>query len=320
MIIDIPTSEEYEDVAIECLVQAYNNIVQVDNSLTNETPREEIWKYHQIVLRTSIVLIHQGLEGLMKADICSESPLLLIDKKKSEWKTLPGASDESFSEMFTIGGDDLLKMYFACVEPKYVHADFLAHFNDVRSKRNKIVHGLGEADLKPEYVLKLVLNTFTFLLGKDEFWDAVLNKFYRHPGIEHEDPEIEWEENNHYNRMEHLNFFLGIGELKKHFTTDITVRAYFCPNCIQNAEVITKEGIKRPESKWAFLTPNEPASTTISCIVCQEQFEVLREDCKKPGCKGNVIYKEDEDEDCHVRICLTCWNEEDIDTSNEALD
>lgn len=312
MIIDIPTAEEYEDSAIECLVQAYNNIAQVDESLNPQTPREDIWKYNQIVLRTAIVLIHQGIEGLMKSDICCESSLLLIDKKKAEWKTLPGGPDESFSEMLTIGGDDLLKMYYACTPPSEVHQNFLLHFNEVRIKRNKIVHGLGAEELTPEYVLKLILNSFTYLLGKDEFWDAVLNKFYQHPGFEYDDQDIEWEENNIYNRMEHLNMFLGIGELKRHFTIDITARSYFCPNCIQMAEISTSEGIIRPTSKWAFLNPNEPIGTNISCIVCQDEFEVLREDCKKEGCKGNVIYLEDKEEDSHTRICLTCWHEEDI--------
>ncbi|MCA6437534.1 MAG: hypothetical protein IM600_18340 [Bacteroidetes bacterium] len=316
MITDIPTAEEYENSAIECLVQAYNNIAQVDSSLNNETPRDDIWKYNQIVLRTAIVLIHQGLEGLMKSEICYESTLLLIDKKKADWKTLPDSANESFSEMFTIGGDDLLRTYYACVSSEDLHPNFLLLFNEIRSKRNKIVHGLGEEDLTPEYVLKLVLNSFTYLLGKDAFWDAVLDKFYRHPGFNYNDSDVEWVENNQYNRMEYMNMFLGIGELKNHFKIDITARPYFCPACIQMAEVSTDEGLKRPESKWAFLNPNEPTGNKISCIVCQEDFEVLREDCKKDGCKGNVIYKEDEDEESHVRICLTCWDEEDVSTKS----
>lgn len=317
MIIEIPKAEEYENVAIECLVQAYNNIAEVDNTLTKETPRDDIWKYNQIVLRTAIVLIHQGVEGLMKAEICCESPLLLIDKKKNEWKTLPESVDEPFSDLFTIGGDDLLKTFYACAKPSEIHVNFLTHYNDIRAKRNKIIHGLGEADLSPEYVLKLVLNTFTYLLGKDEFWDAVLNKFYSHPGFDYDDPDVEWEENNQYNRIEHLHCFLGVGELKNHFSVDITARQYFCPTCIQRAEVITAAGLKRPETKWAFLNPNLPTSTSVSCIVCQENFDILREDCKNDKCKGNVIYKEDEDEDGHVRICLTCWHEEDITTEIE---
>ncbi len=72
---------EYQDAAIECLTQAYNNIVNVDNSLNDETPRVEIWDYNQIVLRTALVLIHQGVEGLMKSEICRKSPFLLIVEK-----------------------------------------------------------------------------------------------------------------------------------------------------------------------------------------------------------------------------------------------
>ena len=42
MIKDIPNSDEYKDAAIECLIQVYSSIYNVDNALNNETPREEI--------------------------------------------------------------------------------------------------------------------------------------------------------------------------------------------------------------------------------------------------------------------------------------
>lgn len=309
MIKDIPNSEEYQNVAIECLIQAYDNICNVDNALSPETPREEIWNYNQIVLRTALVLIHQGTEGLLKSKICKKSPLLLIDKKRSEWKTLPNSSDESFSDFNTIAGDDLLKTFYACIGLKSVHEDFLAHYEEIRIKRNKIVHGLGTEKLTPEYVLKLILNSFTYLLGKDSFWDAVLNKFYNHPGFLHEDSHIEWQDSNQYMRMEYLDLFLGRKELKKHFSINISSRQYLCPFCTEKAEEITDEGIVRPDSKWAFLNPNEPTSSDMSCIICQTDFGVKREDCVKEDCKGNVKYLiDDDDED--IWICLTCWNEE----------
>jgi len=153
----------------------------------------------------------------MKADICNESPLLLIDKKKGDWKTLPESSDEPFSEMFTIGGDELLKTYYACLAPEEIHPSFLQHFDEIRTKRNKIIHGLGEAELTPEYVLKLVLNSFTYLLGKDEFWDAVLDKFYRHPGFEYDDPDVEWVNRD----VNYENEILPS-------TSDIFVQHWFC--------------------------------------------------------------------------------------------
>ena len=310
MIQDIPQSDEYQYVAIECLIQAYNNIFYVDNSLNNETPREEIWDYNQIVLRTALVLIHQGIEGLMKSEICRKSPLLLIEKKRSEWKTLPNSTDESFSDFITIGGDDLLRTFYACVGAKKTHEVFLKHYEEIRIKRNKIVHGLGTEKLTPEYVLKLILRSFTYLLGKNSFWNSVSDKFYKHPGFEHDDSAIEWEDSFQYNRMEYLELFLGKKELKKHFSIDITARGYLCPFCTEKAEEITTDGIKRPDSKWAFLSPNKPNSTDMACIVCRTDFGVIRENCVMDGCKGNVKYLLEDDEEEETWVCLTCWNEE----------
>jgi hypothetical protein len=112
--------------------------------------------------------------------------------------------------------------------------------------------------------------------------------------------------------MEYLNAFLGKGELKKHFSVNITAREYLCPFCIEKAEEITKEGILRPDSKWAFLNPNEANSTDMSCIICQTDFGVIREDCIKEECKGNVKYLLEDDDlgNEEIWVCLTCWNEE----------
>lgn len=74
---------------------------------------------------TAVVLIHQGLEGLMKSEICKKTPLLLIDRKRSDWKTLPDSTDGSFSEMNTIGGDDLLRTFYACVNTKKIGSSSL---------------------------------------------------------------------------------------------------------------------------------------------------------------------------------------------------
>lgn len=319
MITQVPNPDEYKDVAIDCLVQAYNNIYQVDSQITPTITREELWAYNQIVLRTAIVLIHQGAEGLMKSKICEVSPLLIIDKRRSEWKTLPNSSDESFADMYTIGGDDLIRTFYACIDVQTIGLDYLNHFEEIRVKRNKIIHGLGSENLTPEYVLKLILWTFTHLLGKDSFWKAVLYRFYTHPGLDKDDPELEWEEMLHYNRMEHLDMCLGKGELKKHFSIDITARPYLCPECTSRAEQITTSGILRPESKWAFLHPNEPTSEEVTCIVCQSTHDVIRENCVKEGCKGNVKYlleegeaaEEDDEGEPDIWVCLTCWHEEE---------
>ncbi|SMG15588.1 hypothetical protein [Sphingobacterium psychroaquaticum] len=315
MITGIPNANEYKQIAMECLIQAYNSIVSVDNALTNSTPREKIWEYNQIVLRSGLVLIHQGIEGLLKSEICKTSPLLLIEKKRGDWKTLPESADENFSELYTIGGEDLLRTYYACIGAKKVHEKFLQLYEEIRVRRNKIVHGIGNEKLTPEYILTLILDTFTYLLGKDSFWEAASSKFYQHPGFQYEDEDVEWEDMIHYNKMEHLSFFLGKKTLKKHFSVDITARPYLCPHCTEKSEIATKKGAKRADSKWAFLHPNDPLGTNLSCIVCQSDFGVLREDCGKDGCKGNVKYLIEDDDDSETYICLTCWHDETREAS-----
>ena len=149
-------------------------------------------------------------------------------------------------------------------------------------------------------------------MGKNSFWLHLLDKLYNHPGFENGELDYDWEVYTDFNRIEHLNLYLGKGKLKHHFSTDITARPYLCPNCTEKGEMITEKGIVKPENKWTFLNPNEPMSTNVSCCVCLESFEVIREDCVKFDCKGNVKYllEEGDEDEPDIWVCLTCWNEE----------
>jgi hypothetical protein len=312
MITEIPTPEEYEEVGKDCLIQAYDNIFQIDRLQTERTNRTVLWNYHQIVLRTAIILIHQGVESLLKSEIAKISPLLLIDDKRKEWQTLPKNSDKQFSELHTVGGEDLIRTYSACKEGS-IDEKLLKHFNQIRIKRNKIIHGLGDGLLDPDEVLEFILWSFTYILGKDSFWDSLLNKLYRHPGFDNGELDYDWQVYSDFDRIEHLNLYLEKRRLKHHFSTDITARPYLCPDCTEKGEMITEKGILKPENKWTFLRPNEPSSTNVSCCVCLNKFEVIREDCILSECKGNVknLLEEGDEDEPDIWVCLTCWNEED---------
>lgn len=329
MIKNIPRPQDYENVGFECLVQSYKNIYQIDNGeLIRDVPREEIWQYNIIVLKTSIVLIHQGIEAILKAKISRKSPLLLLEQKRSDWKTLPTSDDIDFVDMYTISGEDLIRTFFATLNDNEIDDDFRTHFEKVRVVRNKIVHGVGNEEIEPEEVLKLILWTFTYLNGKGSFWEAVQDKFYDHPGHVVGDSDLEFEEIQQYNHLDYLEALLGKGELNNHFEIDLKSRRYYCPDCSgrdgvlveedQDGNVVNVEA--NPTSKWAFLKPNEPNSTNIFCLVCKSNFGVERTDCNgeegKP-CKGNVIYLEEEaeiDEETgevyeeEVKLCLTCMD------------
>ncbi|WP_428663469.1 hypothetical protein [Runella sp.] len=309
MITGIPTSDDYKAIGIECLLQAYTNIYEVDTSKTmKNVPRREMWGYHAIVVRTSIVLVHQGIESLLKAKIAETTPLLLIDQKRGDWKTMPNSSEQNFSDLYTISGEDLIRTYYACIIPGSVSEEFQAHFETVRIARNRIVHGVGGKLLSPDEVLKLILWTFTYLFGQDGFWACFKAKFDNHPGHDANADEIEEVEAFLYDNLDYLEFVLSKRELNRHFIIDITKRRYFCPECVGGN--IIKMGIDGPieASKWAFLSPNEPTSTAVYCLSCDQTSEVKREDCnqiiKGKQCKGNVLYIENEAEE--TSLCLTC--------------
>jgi hypothetical protein len=79
---------------------------------------------------------------------------------------------------------------------------------------------------------------------------------------------------------------LTTSENNKYFNFNKKTRRYFCPSCYSGFQGrLDDEQIPR----LAQLIPNEPTSNTIYCLVCNESYEVLREDLAAGGCLGNVI-------------------------------
>lgn len=278
--------------------------------------------------KTSIVLIHQGIEALLKSKISKKSPLLLLEQRRSDWKTLPGSDDIDFTDMYTISGEDLIRTFFATLNEGEIEDNFRAHFEKVRVIRNKIVHGIGNDEIKPEEVLRLILWTFTYLNGKGSFWRALQDKFYDHPGHLVGDSDLEFEEIQQYSHLDYLQALLGKGELNNHFEIDLKSRRFYCPECTGQDGILVQQDQDgnvvnvdtSPTSKWTFLRPNNPDSTNVFCLVCQRNFEVERNDCngeEEKACKGNVLYLEEEadiDEvtgevyDEEVKLYLTCMD------------
>lgn len=95
MIKNIPLKLDFEIVAKENLTQAFNLLFKVyvdyldyDEAIKEEVTIDNLWAHHNGTIRTSLILLHQAIEGLMKATICETSPLLLIDKPRKDWPTV----------------------------------------------------------------------------------------------------------------------------------------------------------------------------------------------------------------------------------------
>ena len=320
MIENQPSSDDYQNVAFECLIQAYKSICKVDNEELDEgIDRSDIWEYNEIVLKTSVILTHQALEALLKSKIAEIDPLLLIDQKQDNDEASQKADKQDFGDLYTISGQELLRVFFSNVDSSNYDKNLANHFEEVRLLRNKLVHGIGADKLHPEPVLILIFRTFTFLCGKNSFWHALQDKFYDHPAQLEGEPKFVFERADQYVHLEYLEALLGRGELNKHFEHDFKARRYFCPDCTgEEGVLVTKKGETSPypNFKYTFLRPNEPDSTNVNCLVCSQDFEVERVDCNNKDCKGNVIFIDRDDEDIDeetgevytepTKICLTC--------------
>lgn len=304
MITNIPKSDDFTNVAKQCLLQAFNIVFEEDRYLNEDEslPRDDFWEYHLALLNTSVILIYQAIECLLKAKICEESALLLIDLKRENWPTGPESDDKDFNDLFTISGEALIKTYSATLGDEKLNQNLVNFVEEVRITRNKIIHGVSNQKLLPEYIGKCILETFNTFLGKDSWWNTTRELLINNPifGIFNED----YEEADFIERLDYTENLVTKGYFNKQFEIDLKTRRYFCPWCYES---LAEEG-HDIESKWAFLIPQKQEDVEeIYCVNCKRTHKVERTDCNEEKCKGNVIF---ENENNNEKYCLTCYLEQ----------
>lgn len=305
MIINNPTKIDFETVAKENLTQAFNLLFKVYDDysnyedLTDEVTLEEIWEHHKGTLRTTLILLHQAIEGLMKASICDTSPLLLIDKPKKDWPTLPNSSNKDFDSLYTIGGESLLNTFCAVSSSVQINQELVDFIEEIRLKRNTAIHGTSVKDISPKFILINILKVFTFWFGKDSWHVELKNNLLQNPLFGFYD--YDYEEAITYKYLDFTLAIIGKKNISNHISFSIRGRNYYCPSC---KYTVDKEYGKL-ESKWAFLNPNTANSNIIRCLNCDESFPVLRTECENEGCQGNVLYNDVVN--TGETLCLTCF-------------
>jgi hypothetical protein len=302
MITNLPQATDFENIAKQCLNQAFNIVYEIDNGLDyyDEPEREKVWVYHTGELSTSLILIYQAIESLMKSKICEVSSLLLLDLKRTDWPTMPSSADKDFNELFTIGGEALQKTYCAVLQSSKLDADLIKFVEEIRLARNKIVHGVSREHLGPEYLVETVLKTFTKFLGRDSWWISMRDQQIKSPVFGQFN--TNYEEAFLIEKLEYTESILKPQNFRQHFSLDLKTRRYYCPWCADSLEGEDSE----LESKWAVLVPQKSkGATKIQCMNCQRVHTVLRGKCDDPACKGDVLY---ELETNGPRRCLTCNN------------
>lgn len=303
MITNLPTHKDFEIVSKQCLTQAFNLLFKVwenykeydDDVIMSEVSIEQIWEHNSGTIRTALILLHQGIETYLKSAICKTTPLLLIEKPRADWPTLPSKADKDFDSLYTISGEALLTTFCAISKNK-VSKDFIEFIEFVRQKRNGAIHGVNKTSISSEELLDNILNAYTYCFGKDAWFLETRGFNFENPLFGYFDWDIEYAI-----AYKHLDFaldILGKKKLNKYLKSEILGRSYFCPECKRTID----GDYGYLESKWAFLKPNKPDSTNIHCVNCNAEFNVIRKQCKEEDCKGNVIHEYDGEE-----TCLNCF-------------
>ncbi len=307
MIINLPSKSDYEKIAISNLVQAFDIIYDTDGYISDLKIDEkelvdEIFEYSQDRYNSAIVLLHQGIEGILKGFICEKSPFFLIDTQRTEWPVLPEQKDKDFNDFYSINPEALLHTYCALNKSK-VDPKIISLISEIRLLRNQIVHGISKEKLNSRNILIYFLNTFNYFFDKDVWWEKIQSYHFEHPIFEHYNPKEQYA--SFASRLDFVLEIVGPSIFSQCTSVNPKQRRYQCPVCKQEYE----DELDEYDLKWAFLKPNEPESTNLICYNCGNESEVLRMDCNIDDCKGNVIA-----EIRNEKKCLTCGYELEEET------
>lgn len=281
----------------------YESYEEENEEIITFSSINEYWKKAQRPLSTALSLIQQGTEFLLKGHIASVSPYLLISGDLNNHSNKSDNGNIRFSDFKIIDAQDLIKVY-NITSTECLPDAFKLKFEKLRSKRNRIMHSI-DSDLKIEIkeLFIEILDVCDYLVSAGS-WIENRKRF-----IQNEPQSMLLELLSGYDHIMyklareigHVVDLLEPAEVLKYFNLGKnTPRRYICPVCYWEAfrGTFSQAGLNYDIPRLAQLKPNEPTSTSVYCIVCNESSTVVREDCSHEDCQGNVIEEEG--------ICLTC--------------
>lgn len=179
MIIDIPTSSSFENVANILLHSAWKNLVKLiknyedfeelkkyEPEMIDQEQLNLFWTYERPILDSSLALVQQAVEFYLKGRIVEVSPYLIIGKEPRYWPRGCNKSDFSFSEFRTIDAQDLIIVHDTVVEKK-LSKEFSELYSEMRKKRNSIMHTVdSKLSVSPEELAISILSVHSEMVGK----------------------------------------------------------------------------------------------------------------------------------------------------------
>lgn len=300
MIIDIPTSDDFQAVGLALLNTAWDTatslLIDMDIAVSYGVDKQEIeddyWASAKIAIATALSTAQQGCEFLIKSRIAGVSPYLLLGALPRDWPGGCSKQDTSFSEFRTIDAQDLIKVHDACCAPKFPDS-FVTQFETLRKIRNTIMHSIDKKLVVHVSELLQAVLSIHFQFFPAANWARVRHRHLKNAPSSQMHSE-DWADHQLVAEFDAVVNALKPSVLKEYFGFNKKQRRYICPNCSYSLA-----GEYGDTAYSALLKPNQPGSTNVWCFVCGEDQEVERVDCTEDQCKGNVVSHE-------WGHCLTC--------------
>ena len=318
MIINIPTADSLNEVALRQYFSAWSSLIDIQSdfratffgdadpkSVGNEWNEEwaEYLSACQPELQSICALIQQSNELALKAKICEVSPYLLLIRNDTKFRTKH--KDVEFSEFKTLDAVELPSAVNSfCQNP--LSAKMIGSYHEIRSLRNKIAHlGYLEKKFSPDELLhKLVFQYTEIWNGRSWLKDRVEFQHHTRLAFLQDGRNGSPQADVMYELRKTLVVFTN-AEFLRLFGRRKSDRRYLCHVCMDDAK--TKWGWpKIDDCKTAFL---DKVSKSLHCIMCGGDFKITRTACKMANCKSTVI---GDNNDSHVGKCHVCNDEQDF--------
>ena len=273
--------------AVELLIDLR---IQEDEDQPNSSDVQEFWGLGRHNLITSLALVQQGIELLLKGCIAEVSPYLLIQPRP--W---PGKCDERdtpFSEFRTIDAQDLIKVYDTVRENR-LSENFKRKVDYLRKHRNMAFHGINKSiTVEASQVLIAVFEAVENLNNRKK-WLEIHKNFL---------------ENTPIARFTSLDYPVKARMMKemeiivKEFTPEeverytgfrVKEKPYECPWC---KRVAGKYGGK--PSFAQIVIDKDASAESLYCFCCCENLETIKANCQVSDCDSTFL-----DQD---GVCLIC--------------
>jgi hypothetical protein len=300
MVNNIPEAEDFYESGKGLLDFAWNTVAILLTNLDNakyygvdeEEVSETYWNASKRSLTTALAITQQGVEFVLKGKIAEISPFLLISDPPQRWPSPYDCKDIDFAQFRTIDAQDLVRVHDTFSASR-LDPNFVDKFNSLREKRNAIMHSVDKKlSVHVTEVFEAILSMHKALFP-DKGWGKVRRSFLEIS------PDSELGGIDFVTNMLCWEFYLVFSlltpaKVKEFFKVDKKQRSYFCPKCYED-----RDSHVDFEYKLAVLDPKGPKSTKLYCPVCDEHYDVIRQQCDEDDCPGNVISEE-------YGFCLNC--------------